>query len=210
MAEFDRAFAAHEDPLDEDLEDLLDLASGAVAVPGSEFEYSNFGAALLGQALASAAGIDYPELLQQRVLGPLGMTHAVLVEQPDQVPETHAGGFNYRGDPVEPWSTGAFSPAGGVDATLGDLIALARAALDGDLAHSPALEPVAAIDSRAQIGYFWFIEEIRPRTITSHNGKTGGFGTALLINRESGTASIVLTNTESDPSPARTATPDRG
>ena len=155
-------------------------------------------AALLGQALASAAGIEYPELLQQRILGPLGMTHAVLVEQPDQVPDTHAGGFNNRGDPIEPWSVGAFSPAGGVHATLGDLIALARAVLDGDLAHSPALEPVSAIDPRVQIGYFWFIEEIRPRTITNHTGQTGGFGTALLINRESGTASIVVTNTESD------------
>ena len=71
--------------------------------------------------------------------------------------------------------------------------------LDGEFAHSPALEPVAEIDSQAQIGYFWFIEEIRPRTITHHPGQTSGFGTALLINRASDTASIVLTNTESEP-----------
>ncbi|GAA1804101.1 serine hydrolase domain-containing protein [Agromyces neolithicus] len=197
--DFEQAYAAREDPLDDDLAELIELARGAEAAPESEFEYSNVGAALLGQALASAAGIEYPELLQQRVLDPLGMVHAVLVEQPGQVPETHAGGFNNRGEPVEPWSIGAFSPAGGVHATLGDLIALAQAVLDGDLERSPALDPVAeAMNPRTQIGYFWFIEQIRPRTITHHPGQTGGFGAALIINRDSDIAAIVLTNTESD------------
>ena len=206
VAEFDAAYAAHEDPVDDDLAELLELARGADAAPDSEYEYSNFGAALLGQALAAAAGIEYPELLQQRVLDPLGMDHAVLVEQPDQVPETHAGGFDTRGESFEPWSPGAFSPSSAVHATLGDLIALAREVLDGDLARSPALEPVAASGvPRAQIGYFWFIEEIRPRIITNHPGETNGFGTALLINRESGTASIVLTNTASQPRPFKLA-----
>ena len=41
--------------------------------PGTAFEYSNWGFALLGQALAHCAGKSYEALLAQRVTGPLGM-----------------------------------------------------------------------------------------------------------------------------------------
>jgi CubicO group peptidase (beta-lactamase class C family) len=199
MAEFDARYAAHEDPVDEELDEMLALARTATVTPDAGFVYSNFGAALLGQALASAAGVDYPQLLRERVLDPIGMDDAVIVETPDQVPENHAGGFSPSGDAVEPWSIGPYSPAGGVDATLDDVVALARAVLDGELEDSAALDPVAEVEPNTMIGYFWFVDEVRPRTITGHGGRTGGFGTALLINREAGTASIVLANTESDP-----------
>jgi serine-type D-Ala-D-Ala carboxypeptidase/endopeptidase len=40
---------------------------------GSEFEYSNFGAGLLGHVLSLAAGKDYATLIQTRICEPLGM-----------------------------------------------------------------------------------------------------------------------------------------
>ena len=198
LAEFDRAYAARENPLGDDLDGLLDLARGATLDPAREFQYSSLGVSLLGHALASAAGIDYPELLRQRVLVPLGMEHAVLVERPDQVPDAQPQGFDVRGEPVAPWVAGAFSPSGGVTATLGDLVALAGAVLDGDLAHSPSLEPIAEVNGHLRIGYLWFVEDYPARTITAHTGQSGSFGTALVIDRASGVAAIVMTNTESD------------
>ena len=199
VADFNAHYAAREDPVDEDLDDMLALARTVAVSASTRFEYSNFGAALLGQALASAAGMTYPDLLRQRVLDPIGMDDAVLVETPDQVPDAHAGGFTRAGEPVEPWSIGPHSPAGGVHATLNDLVVLAQSVLDGELEDSVALEPIAKVGLSTDIGYFWFIDDQRPRVITSHGGQTGGFGTALLINREAGSAAIVLANTESDP-----------
>ena len=41
--------------------------------PGAGFEYSNLGFGLLGHVLARAAGVSYRDLLQERIIGPLGM-----------------------------------------------------------------------------------------------------------------------------------------
>ncbi len=42
--------------------------------PGARGVYSNVGVSLLGRLLAYRAGTEYEELLQSRVLRPLGMT----------------------------------------------------------------------------------------------------------------------------------------
>ncbi|MFF2273694.1 serine hydrolase domain-containing protein [Agromyces sp. NPDC058136] len=195
-AEYEERYFAREDPWGGDLATLLALARTTGVAPEAGFEYSNLGAALLGQALASAAGTEYSRLLQERVLEPLGMEHAVLVETDAQVPETHAGGTTAAGQSVAPISWGAFAPAGGVDATLGDLVALAKAVLDGRLQHSAALEPITEIEPGTSIGYFWWIDEVPARTITWHPGRTSGFGSALLIDRDAGVATIVLSNAD--------------
>ena len=195
-AEVDAAHDAFRNPLDDDLEGLLELARGLEARPGGGYEYSEIGSALLGHALAAAAGTSYAELVEARLFDPLGMDDATVVETPGQVPEGHAGGFTWAGDPVEPWSVGAFAPALGVDATLGDLVALARGVLDGPLAASPALEPIAETEEAAwRIGYDWVTVELPERTETGHSGETGGFSCSLLIDRQAGTAAIVLSNT---------------
>ena len=195
QAKWTQAWAEGVDPVDTTLDELLELARQETLVVGDQPAYSNFGAALLGHALAAAAGTDYASLLAERVLGPVGMDDAVLVESVEQVPSAHAGGFTVAGDPVEPSSFAAFSPAGGVQATLGDVVALAQAVLDGPLSGSPALDPIApGFGGRMQLGYFWMVVENRPRTLTEHNGMTGGFGSSLLIDRDAGQASIVLVN----------------
>ncbi|MGW4928965.1 serine hydrolase [Agromyces sp. NPDC004153] len=128
------------------------------------------------------------------------MDGAVLVEAPEDVPATHAGGHRPGGQPVEAWATGAYGPAGGFDATLDDLVAYAQAVLDGRLSDSAALEPAApGWDKDIRFGYFWCLEEHPPRTITMHPGQSGGHSGALMIDREAGTASIVLVNMITDP-----------
>ena len=42
--------------------------------PGTRFEYSNLGYALLGRVISAVAEADYPDFVRARVLGPLGMT----------------------------------------------------------------------------------------------------------------------------------------
>src|SRR5664279_3682349 len=54
--------------------------------PGSQYEYSNLGMALLGLVLAKRAGVPYEALLRQRILEPLKMhnTHLMLVRDQHQ------------------------------------------------------------------------------------------------------------------------------
>ena len=57
---------------------------------GRRMRYSNFGAALLGQALAARAGAPYDELVEERVLRPLGVGEVWARGAPDLVSRTTA------------------------------------------------------------------------------------------------------------------------
>ena len=50
---------------------------------GSQFEYSNLGGGLLGQALARRAGVDYEALVRSRITGPLGMNSTGITLSPE-------------------------------------------------------------------------------------------------------------------------------
>ena len=54
------------------------------AAPGTDASYSNLGYDLLGDALARAAGMPYPALLQQLITRPLGMKDTTFTPSPEQ------------------------------------------------------------------------------------------------------------------------------
>lgn len=54
------------------------------AAPGTNASYSNLGYDLLGDALARAAGMPYPALLQQLITRPLGMKDTTFTPSPEQ------------------------------------------------------------------------------------------------------------------------------
>lgn len=68
-------------------------------VPGRRARYSTFGVALLGWALATAAGTAYPLLLAERVLRPLGLHRTDCGERPaGELPGTDHPGAGPAGD----------------------------------------------------------------------------------------------------------------
>ncbi|MBW1597083.1 serine hydrolase [Streptomyces sp. JJ38] len=104
--------------------------------PGQRWWYSNFGAALLGQALAHTTGTPYADLLTDHVLGPLGLGNTGL--HPG-VPGRDAPGHRRDGaTPVPPLVMRAFAPAGAVRATPHDLLTFLEAHL------TPAATPLTA------------------------------------------------------------------
>ena len=46
--------------------------------PGTAYEYSNFGFAILGRIVANVSGLRYPEYVRDHVLRPLGMNATTL------------------------------------------------------------------------------------------------------------------------------------
>jgi CubicO group peptidase (beta-lactamase class C family) len=91
--------------------------------PGTRFEYSNLGYAILGRVISAAAGAPYAEVVRARVLDPLGMSQTGYEADrfaPDELAAGHrrAG----RGWAELPWAPyGAFAPMGGVFSTVHDL-----------------------------------------------------------------------------------------
>jgi CubicO group peptidase (beta-lactamase class C family) len=91
--------------------------------PGTRFEYSNLGYAVLGRVISAVAQADYPDFVRARVLDPLQMTRTGF-----EAAEFDSGGLarGYaRG--AEGWTEltpdplGAFAPMGGVFSSVRDL-----------------------------------------------------------------------------------------
>jgi CubicO group peptidase (beta-lactamase class C family) len=104
--------------------------------PGACWRYSNFGAALLGPALARATATPFEPLLTENILVPLRLTSTALAPHG----QAHdATGHGYRTGRIVPaFDAAAFVAAGAVRATPGDLLTYLEAHLYPD--RVPALE----------------------------------------------------------------------
>lgn len=91
--------------------------------PGTRFEYSNLGYAVLGRVAEAAGGGRYRDLLAERVLGPLGL--AATAFEAAEVPAARLAGGHLKRDgawlPVPFDGYGAFAPMGGLFSSVRDL-----------------------------------------------------------------------------------------
>lgn len=181
-------------PYGESLEQLLDQAHG-VRVGTPRPRYSNFGFELLGHAIAGAAGLSFAELVQSRLAGPLGLDGLYLPATVEQLRPSALLGRSSRGKPREPWTGEALGPAGGIRASIQDMARLAVALLDGSAPGIAALDPVAPFGGGTRIGAGWIITEVDGRSITWHNGGSGGFRSWLGLDRAAGAGAVILSAT---------------
>ena len=108
------------------LAEFVEFLGGGVSlawVPGTRFEYSNLGYAILGRVIAAASGQDYVEFVQTRLLQPLGMTATGFGPgqfRPDQLARGYRGKAGAWQE-VAMAPTGAFAPMGGLFSCVSDL-----------------------------------------------------------------------------------------
>lgn len=171
---------------------VFHLAARARLQNPGEYRYSNLGAAVLGQLLARSAGTNYPAVLVDRILTPLGMTGADVATR-----DTMARpGRSAHGLPRTPWILDGYAAAGGVVATLADLTRLAMAMLTGGAPGTASAIPLLDIPGppHRRIGMFWMIDRLGPkeRTVIWYNGATGGYSAFIGLYPQDGRAVVVL------------------
>lgn len=176
--------------------DVLDWAASAKPAGGGDPAYSNFGAAVLGGALASHQGTGYGDLLTDRILAPLAMTDTTVAADTASLPEPRATGGSRSGRDQAPWLSEGFAPAGiGVWSTTADMARLARAVLAGDAPGTSAIEPRWPFTGGDRIGLGWITSQVSGRTVTWHNGGTGGFRSFIGLDPAADRAVVLLSNT---------------
>jgi CubicO group peptidase (beta-lactamase class C family) len=184
---------------DSSAETVLARAAQESTQGRGDYAYSNFGAAVLGQSMATAASAGYPELLRTRVLTPLGMTSTTLATSHDVLPQQRAAGTGYTGQARQPWISAGYAPAGsGTWSTTGDMARVLQAVLEGSAPGGDAAEPTTRIDDDMRIGLGWVTSRIDGRDITWHNGATGGFSSWIGFDREAGRGVVVLSASDRD------------
>jgi CubicO group peptidase (beta-lactamase class C family) len=174
---------------------------GIVSPRRPTFSYSNLGFAILGQAVANRAGVDYADLLHG-ITEPLGMHDTVVVLSPQQR-ERLIQGYNGRHAPVPAVELGALTPAGAIRSTAADMLRYLVANLHPEtLAGSGGLRTAieeqhklrAEIAPGASIALSW----IYNGGTYWHNGATAGYTSYALFNPAHDYAVVVLTNVGPD------------
>ncbi len=169
--------------------------------PGSRWRYSGGGYTVMQQLLIDILGKPFPQILQERVLGPAGMVDSTY-EQP--LPESrfaHAATAHFRnGKPIPgDWHTYPEMAAAGLWTTPTDLCRFAVAVMEAlhgrsDAPLSPAMvrEMLTEVDGGYGLGFS--LEGAGETLRFGHGGSNAGFKCALIAWAHSGQGAAIMTN----------------
>jgi CubicO group peptidase (beta-lactamase class C family) len=199
---------------------LLTRGVRFVTTPGTAYEYSNLGYALLGCVVEAASGVPYRTFVEQQLITPLGLRSTgfdTSVAAPDCLATGHVR-LDGRWQALPFSSPGVFSAIGGLFSTVQDLGVWARWFADafparddedsGPLprtlrremqqvhrASRPTKDGGHATAVPAGYGYGLAIEhEPRWGDVVSHSGGYPGFGSHMRWHPETGFGIIALAN----------------
>ena len=147
----------------------------------SEFEYSNLGVGLLGQALARRARASYETVLQRRVLDPLNMSSTGIALSPalkSRQSQPHSSRFVLAS--TAPWNfTDAFAGAGALRSSADDMLTFLAAMLGSTRTPlSGAMMRMLAVRRTAtdafKMGLGWRVEQLEGTELVWTGGATYG------------------------------------
>ena len=189
----------HNPYADYSVDDLYQFLAGYTLPrdPGSEFEYSNLGAGLLGHLLALRAGADYESVIRIRITEPLGMPDTGIALS-TSMKQRMATGHNAMLTPVANWDFLAFAGAGALRSSANDLLTMLEAFLGyRESPLAPAMKAMLEVRRRhgqTEIGLGWMISSTHDRRIAVHDGGTGGFRSWVGYDPKERIGVVVLSN----------------
>jgi CubicO group peptidase (beta-lactamase class C family) len=179
-----------------------------VRPPGVLGAYSNHGSALAGLAVATVAGKPWEDVIEQRILNPLGMKNT-LVRQPDKLPDTMSKGYKWKDGQFqeEGFEYVPLAPAGAMSASAADMAQFLIAHLnDGKCQNGQILKPETARRMRERLFAhdpkvdamcygFWELNQNGQRII-DHGGDTLVFHSLLAMIPEQHVGLFLSYNTD--------------
>jgi CubicO group peptidase (beta-lactamase class C family) len=167
---------------------------------GATQSYCNSGFIIAGRILEVLDGKRWDDVLQERIVQPLGLTHTWTL--PEDVLRFSAAMGHVDGGRTAPlWGLmRSAGPAGLICARPSDVVAFARAHLDGGLLENPRAmwEPQVDIPNPYTLGKHWgigwILDEWSDHLVISHGGNTIGQHAMLWAVPDTGTIACVTAN----------------
>ncbi|MEZ7131107.1 serine hydrolase domain-containing protein [Nonomuraea sp. AD125B] len=167
---------------------------------GATQSYCNAGFVIAGRMLERLTGKRWDDLVRDELAEPLGLTHTWTLPE-DVLRFRAATGHLDGGAPAPRWGLmRAMGPAGLICARPADVVAFARAHLEGGLLADPAAmrEPQVDIPNPhtlgRQWGIGWVLDEWDGHRVISHGGNTIGQHAMLWAVPGTGTIVCVTAN----------------
>ena len=187
---------------------LLEQQTSGKFAPGSKWEYSNSGYAVLAMIVEKVSGKSFGQFLHERIFTPLKMTNTLAYEKgKNEVPHRAYGYSKLDGAwrETDQSSTSAVLGDGGIYSSLDDLAKWDRALRDHTLLSEaemrPALTPVRPTGGATKpegkpvsYGFGWFLDPYRGHKRMWHYGETVGFRTVIQRFPDDQLTVIVLAN----------------
>jgi serine-type D-Ala-D-Ala carboxypeptidase/endopeptidase len=180
--------------------------------PGSKFEYSTFGSALLGHILTLKSNMSsFDELLKHNILDVLGMNDTSISPSDSQKSRLAIGHFN--GQELPSWNLTVFAPGGAIHSTVGDMLkflsanmGLIKTKLDNAMQESHLIRHstgfvlpnnLKASSNTNNIGVYvglgWLITTNYGHEIVWHNGATvSGYNAYMAFNPTTERGIVIL------------------
>ncbi|MHC5063286.1 MAG: serine hydrolase domain-containing protein [Planctomycetota bacterium] len=175
--------------------------------PGSRWDYSNLGYAILGHVLEQASGEDYATLLQEKIVGPLALEDTGIYPSEAQEARmaTHYWPEDKERQGRKRWIFGEVVGFGGVFSNLDDLASYIRAWYQGEYGplglsaetFETLQTPVIPIDANRgrNMSPGWFIDSFPGvGAIIGHGGEVDGHSCCVAYLPEQKAGIIVLAN----------------
>jgi CubicO group peptidase (beta-lactamase class C family) len=162
--------------------------------PGTKWDYSNSGYAMLAMVVEKISGQHFGDFLHARIFAPLDMKQTMAYEKGKNTVTDRAYGHTHEGGvwrELDQSPTSAVLGDGGVYSSLDDLAtwdrALAHHTLLSEVEMKPAITPVKVADGSvrepdgtpADYGFGWFLNPYRDHPRMWHYGETVGFRTTI-------------------------------
>jgi len=188
---------------------LLEQQTAGKFAPGTKWEYSNSGYAVLAMIVEKVSGKSFGQFLHERIFVPLKMNQTLAYEKGKNEVPHRAFGHTKEKDgfhETDQSPTSAVLGDGGIYTSLDDLAkwdrALREHTLLSEAEMQPALTPVQPTDGPAKFedgraisyGFGWFLDPYQGRKRMSHDGGTIGFRTTIQRFPDDKLTVIVLAN----------------
>ena len=178
-------------------QEMLDMAfqSEPLFDPGSEYSYSNTNTVLLALIAEQVTGTNYEQLISDRLMQPLGLTHT-LVPRADEagLAEPFSHGYTYIDENTDPLDVTFMSPswasaAGAGVSTANELAAWVEALTGGELLSADlqaermaSIQPIPGAPDATGWGYGLGIAKLHG--LLGHNGELPGFNSFMGVDPE--------------------------
>jgi len=170
----------------------------------STISYSTLNGGLLGMLLGRVYQADFPTLLANKVLAPLGMVHSTFDD-----PQNLLAGHAFSQDAAH-WHYGVLAGAAGLRSTLNDLMAFVRVNLQPETSTLRGALLLArqsrALGPAGGVGLGWNVHELpgsdQPTwPVVWRASETGGFSTFIGFRTDRQQGLVLLANTTAELAP---------
>jgi CubicO group peptidase (beta-lactamase class C family) len=182
------------------------LAEPLAFAPGSRQAYSSIGYLVLERVVEAVTGQSYETALQERILGPLGLTKTALERSDSALPTPYErlspGSPQISLGPISTTNLArAAGAAGALVAPADEVVRFAAALFDTRIVSRETLLTMMdnSNDSLGEFGMGLAVYEVAGKQLYGHNGRTIGFASSLRHDPATAITVVALSNDGSAP-----------